>query len=197
MSTASPRFLDGVRVVELGGIGPVPHAGMLLASLGADVVRVERTGAEPDERAWDATRRGRTVVPADLKSPADVRRVRELAAAADVLVEGFRPGVAERMGLGPGELRPLNPGLVYARMTGWGQHGPGPVAPGTTSTTSGSPARCTPSATSGRRPRSTSSATSAADPSTWSSASCPPWSGAAAPARAASSTRRSSTGPAA
>ncbi|MFF5263802.1 CaiB/BaiF CoA transferase family protein [Actinomadura viridis] len=124
MSTGAPRLLDGVRVVELGGIGPVPHAGMLLASLGADVVRVERSGEEPDARAWDATRRGRTVITADLKSPQDVRRVRDLAAAADVLVEGFRPGVAERMGLGPGELRTLNPGLVYARMTGWGQDGP-------------------------------------------------------------------------
>lgn len=123
MSEGVPRLLDGVRVVELGGIGPVPHAGMLLASLGADVIRVERSG-EPDARAWDATRRGRTVVSADLKSPEDVRRVRGLVAAADVLVEGFRPGVAERMGLGPDELRSLNPGLVYARMTGWGQHGP-------------------------------------------------------------------------
>ncbi|MEV5826869.1 CoA transferase [Spirillospora sp. NPDC052242] len=74
---------------------------MLLASLGADVVRIERPGEEPDARAWDATRRGRTVVSADLKSPEDVRRVRDLVAAADVLVERFRPGVAERWGSAP------------------------------------------------------------------------------------------------
>ncbi|MBE1536812.1 CaiB/BaiF CoA transferase family protein [Actinomadura algeriensis] len=124
MSARATPPLDGIRVVELGGIGPVPHAGMLLASLGADVVRVERSGAEPDERAWDGTRRGRTVISADLKSAEDVRRIRALVAAADVLVEGFRPGAAERTGLGPDELRALNPGLVYGRMTGWGQHGP-------------------------------------------------------------------------
>ncbi|WP_122817795.1 CaiB/BaiF CoA transferase family protein [Nocardioides pantholopis] len=117
-------LLAGVRVVEVGGIGPVPHAGMLLASLGADVVRVERAGDPDALRSWDATRRGRTVVQADLKDPAQVEQVRSLADQADVLVEGFRPGVAERLGLGPDVLRGRNPGLVYARMTGWGQDGP-------------------------------------------------------------------------
>ena len=113
--------LDGVRVLELGGIGPGPHAGMLLASLGADVLRIDRPG---EVRDWDATRRGRTLAAADLKDPEDVRRVRTLAERADVLIEGFRPGVAARLGFGADELRARNPRLVYAHMTGWGQTGP-------------------------------------------------------------------------
>ncbi|WP_369255374.1 CaiB/BaiF CoA transferase family protein [Geodermatophilus amargosae] len=117
------RPLDGVRVVEMAGIGPGPHACMMLADLGAEVVRVERPGRR--EAATDRhTLRGRTVVEADLKSPDDLERVRALAARADVLVEGFRPGVMERLGLGPQVLLPGNPRLVYARMTGWGQDGP-------------------------------------------------------------------------
>lgn len=124
MTTTRSGLLAGTRVVEVGGIGPVPHAGMILASLGAEVVRVERAGEPESARAWDATRRGRTVVHADLKDAADLDRVRELADRADVLVEGFRPGVAERLGLGPERLRERNRGLVYARMTGWGQDGP-------------------------------------------------------------------------
>jgi alpha-methylacyl-CoA racemase len=117
--------LAGLRVVELAGIGPGPHAAMLLADLGADVVRVERPGAmaglagQPD---W--VLRGRRSVTADLKEPAGLELALRLTERADVLIEGFRPGVAERLGIGPDRCLELNPGLVYARMTGWGQHGP-------------------------------------------------------------------------
>src|SRR4051794_1153296 len=105
------RPLAGVRVLEAASIGPGPHACMLLADLGAEVVRVERPGRR--EAATDRhTLRGRTVVEADLKSAADLGLVRTLAARADVLVEGFRPGVMERLGLGPDELLAGNPRLV-------------------------------------------------------------------------------------
>lgn len=114
--------LTGIRVVELAGIGPGPHACMMLADLGADVVRVVRPGVvEPPS---PHTLRGRTTVEADLKSPEDIARVLDLIAAADVLVEGYRPGVTERMGLGPEVALDRNPRLVYGRMTGWGQTGP-------------------------------------------------------------------------
>lgn len=118
--------LEGVRVVELAGIGPGPHACMLLADLGADVVRVERggTGDIGIDIANGATLRGRTTVTADLKAPADAAAVLDLVATADVIVEGFRPGVAERLGLGPDDCHARNPRLVYGRMTGWGQDGP-------------------------------------------------------------------------
>ncbi|TVT26049.1 CoA transferase [Amycolatopsis acidiphila] len=109
--------LTGTRVVELAGMGPGPHAAMLLADLGADVVQVRRPGA-------GGQRRGRRIVEADLKDPRDRDAVLGLAARADVLVEGFRPGVAERLGLGPDDCAPRNPRLVYARMTGWGREGP-------------------------------------------------------------------------
>lgn len=119
--------LSGLRVVEMGGIGPGPHAAMLLADLGADVVRVERPAgglqALPSG-VPDWLLRSRRSVALDLKDPAGLRMVQELVAKADVLVEGFRPGVAERLGIGPVECHAANPGLVYARMTGWGQDGP-------------------------------------------------------------------------
>jgi len=114
--------LTGLRVVELAGIGPGPHAAMILGDLGADVVRVERP--QSAERGPDFTLRGRRSVTADLKAPAGQDLVRRLADKADVLIEGLRPGVAERLGVGPEELRARNPRLVYARMTGWGQQGP-------------------------------------------------------------------------
>lgn len=115
--------LSGIRVVEMAGIGPGPHACMMLADLGAEVVRVERPG--PGESATDRhTLRGRTVVEADLKNPDEVRLVRHLASLADVLVEGYRPGVMERLGLGPSILQAGNARLIYTRMTGWGQVGP-------------------------------------------------------------------------
>ncbi|MEU1275534.1 CaiB/BaiF CoA-transferase family protein [Streptomyces sp. NPDC005799] len=112
--------LTGLRVVELAGIGPGPHAAMVLADLGADVVRVERPGTA--ER--DALLRGRRSVHADLKTEHGLDLVRRLVGKADVLVEGYRPGVAERLGIGPDDCLALNPRLVYGRMTGWGQDGP-------------------------------------------------------------------------
>ncbi|NUS44417.1 MAG: CoA transferase [Mycobacteriaceae bacterium] len=115
--------LSGIRVVELAGIGPGPHAATLLADLGADVVRVQRPG--PVGAGVDAAvLRGRTVVAADLKDPAQLEQVLGLLEKADVLIEGFRPGVTERMGLGPDAVTARNPRLVYGRMTGWGQTGP-------------------------------------------------------------------------
>ncbi|MCR1784928.1 CoA transferase [Nocardioides carbamazepini] len=113
--------LAGLRVVELAGIGPGPHACMLLADLGADVLRIERAGVEP--HLVDHTLRNRRIVGLDLKDPRDVERVLGLVETADVLVEGFRPGVTERLGIGPDDCLTRNPRLVYGRMTGWGQHG--------------------------------------------------------------------------
>jgi alpha-methylacyl-CoA racemase len=121
-----PGPLVGLRVVELAGIGPAPHAAMLLADLGADVVRVERPagGLQLAPTAQDQMLRGRRSISLDLKDPADRETLLALAQRADVLIEGLRPGVTERLGIGPADCRARNPRLVYARMTGWGQHGP-------------------------------------------------------------------------
>lgn len=118
--------LDGVRVVELAGIGPGPFAAMLLADLGADVVRVDRPGgtALAVDPAHDLTNRGKRSVLVDLKAEDGPGTVLDLAARADVLIEGYRPGVAERLGVGPEACHARNPRLVYGRMTGWGQRGP-------------------------------------------------------------------------
>ncbi|WP_432117746.1 CaiB/BaiF CoA transferase family protein [Streptomyces sp. bgisy032] len=118
--------LTGVRVVELAGIGPGPFAAMLLADLGADVVRVDRPGGPGlgIDPAYDVTNRNKRSVVVDLKAPDGPGRVLALAARADVLVEGYRPGVAERLGVGPADCHARNPRLVYGRMTGWGQDGP-------------------------------------------------------------------------
>ncbi|QOV34114.1 CoA transferase [Streptomyces ferrugineus] len=118
--------LTGVRVVELAGIGPGPFAAMLLADLGADVVRVDRPGGTglAIDTEYDITNRNKRSVIVDLKSPDGPARVLDLAARADILIEGYRPGVAERLGIGPEACHARNPGLVYGRMTGWGQQGP-------------------------------------------------------------------------
>ncbi|MFB9463348.1 CaiB/BaiF CoA transferase family protein [Streptomyces cinereospinus] len=126
-TTPSPHGpLTGVRVVELAGIGPGPFAAMLLADLGADVVRVDRPGGPglAIDPAHDVTHRNKRSVVVDLKSPDGPARVLDLAARADILVEGYRPGVAERLGVGPEACHARNPALVYGRMTGWGQDGP-------------------------------------------------------------------------
>ncbi|GAA1915571.1 CaiB/BaiF CoA transferase family protein [Streptantibioticus ferralitis] len=122
----NPGPLAGVRVVELAGIGPGPFAAMLLADLGADVVRVDRPGgaALGVDPAHDITNRNKRSVVVDLKSPAGPGLVLGLAQRADILIEGYRPGVAERLGVGPEECLSRNPRLVYGRMTGWGQQGP-------------------------------------------------------------------------
>ena len=120
--------LSGVKVVELAGIGPGPFCAMLLADLGADVVRVDRTtqvdlGIDRG-RQFSVLNRSRRSVSVDLKNPDGVETVLKLVEGADALIEGFRPGVTERLGLGPDECLARNPKLVYGRMTGWGQEGP-------------------------------------------------------------------------
>ncbi len=119
--------LAGARIVELAGLGPAPFGAMLLADLGADVVRVDRrngTGAEPVTPHDAVTERGKRSIALDLKDPGDRAVARRLIAAADVLVDPFRPGVMERIGLAPETCLEDNPRLIYARMTGWGQNGP-------------------------------------------------------------------------
>lgn len=117
--------LSGVRVVELAGIGPGPLAGMLLADLGAEVVVVDRPGGGGVlPPGADIARRGKRSVIVDLKHPRGAPVVLELAAKADILIEGLRPGVTERLGIGPQDCWARNPRLVYGRMTGWGQDGP-------------------------------------------------------------------------
>lgn len=113
--------LVGLKVVEFAGIGPGPHVAMLLADLGAEVVRIEREGAQISNEVVERARHRAQV---DVKSEDGKAFCREALSKADVLIEGFRPGVMERLGLGPQEMLTLNPRLVYARMTGWGQDGP-------------------------------------------------------------------------
>ncbi len=126
--------LHGLKVVELAGIGPGPMAAMLLADLGAEVIRVDRTqpsglGVQRPEK-FDLLLRNRRSVPLDLKDPAAVELVLKMVARSDVLIEGFRPGVTERLGLGPDVCLARNPKLIYGRITGWGQSGPLAQAPG-------------------------------------------------------------------
>ncbi|MEQ3552652.1 CaiB/BaiF CoA-transferase family protein [Pseudonocardia nematodicida] len=123
--TAGP--LTGLRIIELAGIGPGPHAAMVLADLGADVVRIDRPAGGlqlADADAPDTLQRGRRRVAADLKTARGRDAVLQLVEQADVLLEGYRPGVTERLGVGPADCHARNPRLVYARMTGWGQDGP-------------------------------------------------------------------------
>ncbi|MFR9804183.1 CaiB/BaiF CoA transferase family protein [Pseudonocardia sp. RS010] len=115
--------LAGVRVVELAGIGPGPHAAMILGDLGAEVVRVDRPGGSNGSPV-DPAARGRRRVAADLKTPEGRETLLRLVEKADVLIEGYRPGVTERLGVGPADCHARNPKLVYGRMTGWGQDGP-------------------------------------------------------------------------
>jgi alpha-methylacyl-CoA racemase len=121
VTSAGP--LAGVRVIELGGIGPGPHAGMVLADLGADVVRVRRPGGltMPSEDR-DLLHRGKRIVDLDVKTRPQA--LLKLAGKADVLLDGFRPGTCERLGIGPDDCAAVNPRLIFARITGWGQEGP-------------------------------------------------------------------------
>ncbi|NOV22479.1 CoA transferase [Cupriavidus necator] len=120
--------LAGMKIIELAGIGPGPLAGMLLADMGAEVLRIERPGdtdlGVKRERRHDLMLRNRKSITLDLKDPQAVAVVLDLVESADALIEGFRPGVTERMGLGPGDCLARNPRLVYGRVTGWGQSGP-------------------------------------------------------------------------
>src|SRR5438270_11906222 len=116
--------LQGVKVIEMAGIGPGPFTAMMLADMGAEVLRIDRPNARVLNPDKDVLNRGRRSVAVDLKHPDGVQLVLRLAEQADALVEGFRPGVMERLGLGPEECLARNPRLVYGRMTGWGQDGP-------------------------------------------------------------------------
>ncbi|MCU1456506.1 MAG: putative acyl-CoA transferase/carnitine dehydratase [Actinomycetia bacterium] len=132
MGSAGP--LRGIRVVELPSIGPIQFAGMMLSDLGAEVLRVDRaadvTGGSAFVSPYSVVDRGRRSIGVDLKHPDGVGVVLDLAARADVLIEGMRPGVAERLGVGPDGCRARNERLVYGRMTGWGRHGPLAQDPG-------------------------------------------------------------------
>ena len=123
-----PGPLEGLRIVEFAGIGPGPFCGMMLADHGAEVIRVDRAsgsrGGSQPVTSKDVLARGRKSIAIDLKSAEGVALARKIAASADGIIEGFRPGVMERLGLGPDELLADNPKLVYGRMTGWGQTGP-------------------------------------------------------------------------
>lgn len=131
-ASESGGALAGVKVIEIGGLGPAPFCAMLLADHGADVMRIERPGKVHTEGAevfddlvgWDILSRGRLSAGVDLKHEEGRGLVRRLARDADVFLEGFRPGVAERLGIGPDDLCPANDRLVYGRMTGWGRSGP-------------------------------------------------------------------------
>ncbi|HCX88595.1 MAG TPA: carnitine dehydratase [Gammaproteobacteria bacterium] len=117
--------LHGYRVVEMAGLGPAPFCAMLLSDMGADVVRIDREGGtNPLGLKVDVLNRGRRSVALNLKSPEGVTTCLDLISRADAVIEGFRPGVMERLGLGPDECLAKNPSLVYGRMTGWGQNGP-------------------------------------------------------------------------
>jgi alpha-methylacyl-CoA racemase len=126
--------LAGYRIIEIAGIGPGPFAAMLLADMGAEVVRVERAqsvrGPAPDTPAGDVLLRGRRNIAIDLKHPDGVATLLDLVAGADALIEGFRPGVMERLGVGPEQCLARNPKLIFGRMTGWGQEGPYALAAG-------------------------------------------------------------------
>ncbi|MEZ5540106.1 MAG: CaiB/BaiF CoA-transferase family protein [Pseudomonadales bacterium] len=116
--------LKGFRIIELAGIGPTPFGAMMLADMGAEVITIERAAGIPGLRPLDATLRNRRSIVVNLKKPEGVELVLKLCESADALIEGYRPGVAERLGLGPEAVQARNPKLVYARMTGWGQTGP-------------------------------------------------------------------------
>ena len=120
--------LSGVKIVEIAGIGPGPFGALMLADMGAEVIRVDRAqsvrGPVPDTPSWDLLNRGRRSLAVDLKSPEGVETVLRLVEQADGLIEGFRPGVAERLGIGPDSCLARNERLVYGRMTGFGQDGP-------------------------------------------------------------------------
>ena len=120
--------LAGVRVIEMAGIGPAPFCGMVLAGMGADVLRIDRVvpvdAGFPVSQRFDLLNRGKRAVAVDLKAPGGVELVRRLLEDADILIEGFRPGVMERLGLAPSICHQINPRLIFGRVTGWGQDGP-------------------------------------------------------------------------
>jgi alpha-methylacyl-CoA racemase len=120
--------LSGVKIVEIAGIGPGPFGALMLSDMGAEIIRVDRaqsvSGTDPDTPGWDLLNRGRRSIGVDLKSTEGIETVMRLVEQADGLIEGFRPGVAERLGIGPDACLARNERLVYGRMTGFGQDGP-------------------------------------------------------------------------
>jgi alpha-methylacyl-CoA racemase len=116
--------LQGLKVIEMAGLGPAPFCAMMFADMGAEVVRIERPGSAGKLSEHDVTVRGRTIVELDLRQGDSAAKLLQMIAGADVLIEGFRPGVMERLGLGPQICHGVNPKLVFGRMTGWGQDGP-------------------------------------------------------------------------
>lgn len=126
MTAPVPGSLSGLKVIEFAAIGPVPFAAMMLADMGAQVTRIDRVPRSPDDpSAYSGfENRGRTSVAVNLKNPQGVDTVLRLIERCDVVLEGFRPGVMEKLGLGPETCQARNPRLIYGRMTGWGQHGP-------------------------------------------------------------------------
>ena len=116
--------LEGFKVIEMAGIGPGPFCAMMLSDMGAEVIRIDRLSSKGTGDAANVLNRGRKSIALDLKSETGVAAALKLIGSADALIEGFRPGVMERLGLGPDTCLQRNPGLVYGRMTGWGQHGP-------------------------------------------------------------------------
>jgi alpha-methylacyl-CoA racemase len=116
--------LKGITVLEFSGIGPGPYCGMLLADMGADVIRLSRVDDKDSYNKFDIHNRSKRTIVADLKNLESVREILKLISSVDVLFEGFRPGVMEKLGLGPEDCLKLNKALVYGRMTGWGQEGP-------------------------------------------------------------------------
>lgn len=129
-----PGPLDGLKILEIAGIGPGPFGAMMLADMGAEVVRIDRAqnvlGGDPATPPADVLNRGRRSIGVDLKHPEGVETVLRLIEQADGVIEGFRPGVMERLGLGPDVALARNPKLTYGRMTGWGQDGPYALAAG-------------------------------------------------------------------
>ena len=116
-----PGPLEGLKVIEMAGLGPAPFCAMLFADMGAQVVRIERPGGAARLSKYDVTARGRPALDLDLRTSEGVQTVLRMVGTADVLIEGFRPGVMERLGLGPDVCLTRRPSLVYGRMTGWGQ----------------------------------------------------------------------------
>ena len=116
--------LKGIKIIEMAGIGPGPFAGMILADMGADVIIIERNVDPKKRRIPDCNRRGKRSIAFNLKDPTGVETLLQLVEQADALIEGYRPGVMERLGIGPEVLQERNPKLVIGRMTGWGQFGP-------------------------------------------------------------------------
>ena len=116
--------LSGIKIVEFAGIGPGPFCGMILADLGAEVIRIDRASQHGQGNSIDFQHRSKSSLSADLKNPKTIVEIKKLLSSVDGLIEGFRPGVMERLGLGPEECLKINSNLVYGRMTGWGQDGP-------------------------------------------------------------------------